>query len=66
GATLQVRQNLALVLGLQGKTGEAEAILRRAMPPEAAEQNLAWIRGAATPVSNTTADGGRSWGEMGG
>lgn len=44
GATLQVRQNLAMVLGLQGKLGEAEAILRRDLPPEQADRNLDWLR----------------------
>ena len=42
-ATLKVRQNLALSLGLQGKTAEAEAILRRDLPPEAADANLRWL-----------------------
>ncbi|PQZ83906.1 MULTISPECIES: tetratricopeptide repeat protein [unclassified Brevundimonas] len=43
GASLKVRQNLALSLGLQGKTAEAEAILRRDLPPEAADANLRWL-----------------------
>lgn len=42
-AGLKVRQNLALVLGLQGKMSEAEAILRRDQPPEVAEANLRWL-----------------------
>lgn len=45
GAGAQIRQNLALVLGLQGKLAEAETLLRNDLPPEAAEQNLAWLRG---------------------
>ncbi|MDP3400041.1 MAG: tetratricopeptide repeat protein [Brevundimonas sp.] len=58
-AGLQVKQNLALVLGLSGNLGEAETILRRELPPQVADQNLAWIRErAAGPV---TADGGRTW-----
>lgn len=44
GASLKVRLNLALVLGLNGKLGEAEQILRRDLPPELADQNLAWLR----------------------
>ncbi|WP_292050533.1 MULTISPECIES: tetratricopeptide repeat protein [unclassified Brevundimonas] len=43
GASLQVRQNLALALGLQGKTAEAETILRRDLPPETVDHNLAWL-----------------------
>ncbi|NBB52144.1 tetratricopeptide repeat protein [Rhizobium sp. CRIBSB] len=43
GASLQVRQNLAMVLGLNGKADEAEAILRRDLPPEAADRNLEWL-----------------------
>ena len=42
-ASMKVRQNLALVLGLQGKTREAENILRRDLPPEVADQNLSWL-----------------------
>ncbi|MEH6698843.1 MAG: tetratricopeptide repeat protein [Brevundimonas sp.] len=58
-AGLQVKQNLALVLGLSGNLGEAETILRRELPPQVADQNLAWIRErAAGPV---TADSGRTW-----
>ncbi len=43
GATLQMRQNLALVLGLNGRQDEAEQILRRHMPPEQADRNLQWL-----------------------
>ena len=46
-STVQERANLALVLGLQGKMGEAEQIIRRDLPPELAEQNLAYLRAAA-------------------
>ncbi len=49
GSTAQERANLALVLGLGGKMGEAEQILRRDLPPELAEQNLAYLR-AASPT----------------
>ena len=47
-ASAKVRQNLAMVLGLQGKMGEAEQILRRELPPEQAEQNLQWLRSRST------------------
>ena len=44
GASLKVKLNLAMALGLNGKMGEAEQILRRALPPEQADQNLEWLR----------------------
>jgi len=43
-ADARVRQNLALVLGLQGKFGEAEVLLKRDLPPEEASANLAALR----------------------
>ena len=43
-ASGQFRQNLAMVLGLQGKMSEAEQILRRELPPDQAERNLSWLR----------------------
>jgi Flp pilus assembly protein TadD len=58
GATLQTRENLALVLGLQGKTAEAERLIRQDLPPELAERNLAWLKArtadpqTATPITN--------------
>ncbi len=44
GADSRVRQNLALVLGLQGKFGEAESIARRDLPPVEAAQSIAAVR----------------------
>ncbi len=43
-ADMRVRQNLALVLALQGKFGEAENILRRDLAPADAASNIAEIR----------------------
>lgn len=60
GATLQMRLNLALVLGLQGKTGEAEALLRRDLPPEQADLNLQWLRERTEQASTA----GRTWGSL--
>ena len=74
-ATLQERQNLALVLGLEGKMSEAEKLLRADLPPPVAEANLAWLQNslqsraaasatpAATPVSTTpvAASPSRNW-----
>jgi Flp pilus assembly protein TadD len=51
-----VRQNLALVVGLQGRFAEAETIARAELPPEEAAANVAYLRqmlahrgSAATP-----------------
>lgn len=40
----KVRQNLALVVGLRGKTDEAERIAREGQPPEQAAANVANLR----------------------
>lgn len=51
-ATTQARLNYALVLGLEGRTAEAERVLREQLPPDQAEANLAWLkRAAASPVT---------------
>ncbi len=59
-ASAKVRQNLAMVLGLQGKMGEAEQILRRELPPEQAEQNLQWLRSRSTSSAATSGGGAAS------
>ena len=56
GASLLVRQNLVLVLGLRGNVAEAEQLARRDLPPEAVNNNLAWLR-----ANGSAAAGGRSW-----
>ena len=43
-ADARVRQNLALVLALEGKFAEAEELSRRDLPPQEAAQNVASIR----------------------
>ena len=70
-ATLKVRQNLALSLGLQGKTAEAEQILRRDLPPEVADANLRWLAertaaGSASAAVVPVADPGtaRTWSSL--
>ncbi len=40
----RARQNLALVVGLQGRFDEAEAIARADLPPEEAAANVAFLR----------------------
>jgi len=61
GASLKVRLNLAMVLGLTGKIDEAEQILRRDLPPEAADANLRWLRDRA---NGTGVDQARTWGSL--
>ncbi len=46
GASIAERQNLALVLGLQGKLGEAEGLIRHDLPPEVADANVAYLQAA--------------------
>lgn len=55
-ATTQTRLNLALVLGLDGRTAEAERLLRDQLPPEQAEANLSWLRRASAASSARTWD----------
>ncbi len=43
-AELRVRQNLALVIGLQGRFAEAETIARGDLSPEEAMANVAYLR----------------------
>jgi Flp pilus assembly protein TadD len=40
----KVRQNLALVVGLEGRFAEAEKIARADLPPDQAEANVAYLR----------------------
>jgi Flp pilus assembly protein TadD len=44
GADPRVRQNLALVVGLQGRFAEAESIARADLPPEEAAANVAYLK----------------------
>ena len=43
-ADARVRQNLALVVGLQGRFGEAEGIVKADLPAEEAEANVAYLK----------------------
>lgn len=45
GADSRVRQNLALVVGLQGRFEEAQQIARAELSPEQAEANVAYLKG---------------------
>ena len=44
GADSRVRQNLALVVGLQGRFQEAETVAAGELPPEEARANVAFLR----------------------
>jgi Flp pilus assembly protein TadD len=44
GAEPRVRQNLALVVGLQGRFAEAETIARADLPPDLAAANVAYLQ----------------------
>jgi Flp pilus assembly protein TadD len=43
-----VRQNLALVIGLQGRFDEARAIYAAELPPDQVEANMAYVRSMLT------------------
>ena len=47
-ATSQIRQNLALVIGLQGRFDEARALYARELPADQVENNMAYIRALIT------------------
>jgi Flp pilus assembly protein TadD len=48
GANSQIRQNLALVIGLQGRFDECRAMFARELPPDQVEANMAYIRALLT------------------
>lgn len=52
GADSRVRQNLALVVGLQGRFDEAEQIASRELSPQQAQANLAYLRGMLSQQNN--------------
>lgn len=47
-ATSQIRQNLALIVGLQGRFDEARSLYQRELPPDQVESNMAYIRALLT------------------
>lgn len=48
GATSRIRQNLALVVGLQGRFDEARTIYAAELPPQEVEANMAYVRALLT------------------
>ena len=43
-ADARVRQNLGLVVGLQGRFAEAEDIVKKDLPPDQAAANVAYLK----------------------
>jgi Flp pilus assembly protein TadD len=52
GADSRIRQNLALVVGLQGRFQEAENIARQELTAEQAEANMAYLKAMLAQESN--------------
>jgi len=48
GANSKIRQNLALIVGLQGRFEECRALYAAELPPEQVESNLAYVRALLT------------------
>lgn len=48
GANTRTRQNLALVVGLQGRFSEAKALYSAELPPDQVEANMAYVRALLT------------------
>lgn len=48
GANSKIRQNLALVVGLQGRFDEARSLYLSELPPDQVEANMAYIRALLT------------------
>jgi Flp pilus assembly protein TadD len=48
GATSQIRQNLALVVGLQGRFDDARRLYAAELPPDKVEANMAYIKDLLT------------------
>jgi Flp pilus assembly protein TadD len=44
GADARVRQNLGLVVGLQGRFAEAESIVKADLPPDQAAANVGYLK----------------------
>lgn len=53
----RVRQNLALVVGLQGHGAEAESILKTNRPPEEAAADVAYLKRLLSRKANARTDG---------
>jgi Flp pilus assembly protein TadD len=59
-ADARVRQNLGLVVGLQGRFAEAETIVKADLPAEEAAANVAYLKQMLAHKDNPRAGGGRA------
>jgi Flp pilus assembly protein TadD len=57
-ADARVRQNLGLVVGLQGRFAEAESIVKADLPPEEAAANVAYLKEILSRKDNPRAGAG--------
>lgn len=48
GATSQIRQNLALIVGLQGRFDECRSLYAAELPPDQVDANMAYVRALLT------------------
>ena len=60
-AAPKVRQNLALVVGLQGSFAEAEKIARADLPPDEAAANVTYLRQMLAQRSDWSKKGGQHY-----
>ena len=54
-----LRQNLGLVVGLQGRFAEAESIVKADLPPEQAEANVAYLKQMLSRKDNPRSASGK-------
>jgi len=59
GTDPRVRANLALAVGLQGRLGEAETLVKADLPPEEAARNVAYLKRLLARKENAHADAGK-------
>jgi Flp pilus assembly protein TadD len=55
GANSRIRQNLALVIGMQGRFDEARAMFAAELPPDQVEANMAYVKSMLTQQNRWSA-----------
>jgi Flp pilus assembly protein TadD len=63
-ASSKVRQNLGLVVGLQGRFAEAEQIVKGDLPPDEAAANVAYLREMLKGSKDSSRPPGRGAGHI--
>jgi Flp pilus assembly protein TadD len=58
-ADQRIRTNLAVVIGLQGRNAEAEALVKADLPPEEATANVAWLKQLLARKGNAGIEAGK-------